>query len=1274
MDTKHLIKRVKIWITVSFACLAPATADDVGFSWTRVDAGQTESITEVSWDGSTFVGVGSRGLIATSNDGKSWDEHFQRSHPNFSDIAWNGTSFVAVGPGTTLLGSADGKAWENITLQADSDFTSVTWTGLEFIALDSSIYLSTSPDGITWTRGPGTIPSAGHQIESFDGFTYVITTGGIQRSSDLESWTQVLSASGLSEGHIRQWDDTLFCVGSSRIYSSEDGVTWSSASFVDSPPSSVEFRDIVWSGTRFVAFGNSTQIWTSQDGLEWSSANTLADDHDYGYWNGNEIILGDFASPPETSPDGLEWSQLRPDLHYPADSTVWTGVRYVTVGNHGHISTYSDSEPWSSHSSGTISNLVDIIWTGSFALASGDSGIVLKSGDGLTWEKTADGLLAGTVRVVWTGSQAFAFGSNGVFASSDGVIWSEVPGATLPSNLTNLTWHDGMFIGVGGLGKIVTSPDAVAWTSVPSGTTATLFTIGRSNTEFLIGGANGTLLASTDGSEWEPRSIPSVSVSDLEYRLGRWFLASTQGILQSTDGITWEMVSAVSKRSAPILEVHFVWNGSRLICTSLNAETVDGITWNQRPAQDHQTLSFYAVAKRSGEYVAVGEAGQISYSNDGYQWSAVTNTIEENLNAIVAGGGRWIAVGNSGMVVSSLDGMDWTTHESGTTEDLLDIAWNGSLFATTGKGGALLTSVDGQQWSSQLSDFTATIATIEASGSQFKAIASGGTVIDSPDGVSWNIHLQRFITDVVWNGSFYLAVGDGGLAYVSSPDALVWTSSPMGTSASFSGVCWTGSLFVATGSSGTIATSSDGVVWTLQTSGTTEWIQGVNWNNTQLVAVGHGGTILTSPDGMTWTDRSPVGYPDDYEDIIWANEGYVVVGRQGAFATSSDGTTWQKSGVVGDPYTVEWIGDRFIVHTNRIYSYDGTRVVSETSGLNATVFDLEWNDGDLFAATYDGIQLLKETRPKRWSAELVFPSPQLDNMTRNGSEYVATGRYGTILLSRDGIGWEMVNGGRTDNFFASAWNGSRFVGVASNRLEVSPDANRWNVPSEPLPRSSFSLVDVIWTGSRFIAVGPRSIFISTPDAESWIEAANYNQSPSSLYSIAGDDEQLVAVGYEGIIMVSDGLGESTADYETWIANQGDTDGLSAPLQDANDDGISNLLAYIHGIPAVGTLSPADRLALPSASFNPSEGEASFSFELRESYRPGATYVIEMSTDLTSGNWQIVQQYDGAWSEDPSLASISETLIPGNGLRIKASNFPDSADPGRCFLRLRATLP
>lgn len=1268
---------ILMWMGISLA----GTADEVGVSWRRVDDGRGDRFTRVCWEGPVAVGVGSRGLLRTSTDGKVWTLRNPGVQATLRGVAWSGSHYLVVGSGGTILRSPDGTDWQRIDAPPNRDFWGVTWTGTQFIALDSSYFLSTSADGVTWNRFQVSIPYNGYGIEHFDGATYLMNQFGIARSTDLVTWTQVLSLSNnnLPAG-IRKLNGRLFSVGPGRFpRSSTDGITWTSPTLTgpSSQPSQA-LSDIAWNGSIYLAVcGDSFNlVWRSLDGLAWTAENAAAGNATYVRWINGEFVAGDGARNLQTSLDGRDWTKT--GEHTQGNAAVWTGSRFIKVGNYGYIATSSDFETWTTRDSGIHTHLQNVVWTGSFALATAADGVVMKSSDGLVWTKVAGTTFTGSVRLAWTGTLVHAFSGSGTDTSTDGTSWTRI--STLPRFFYDVKWLRDRFIAIGSSGALESSVDGVAWTPGTSGTTGPLYAAAASPDEFMVGGQGGILRASTDGVTWSPRTVPvsGMTVSSLEYRFGRWFLASNKGIHHSVDGISWTAVPGLQTVPTVVDQIKLVWSGSELVCTALDARTSDGIHWQQR--EIFTSPDFNAVAKGvAGDYVAVGEAGMIHYSPDGYSWQAVESPTGNSLVAVTARPGRWVAVGSGGVIVSSPDGVDWTLRGSGTTTNLSDVASNGQRFAAVGQAGVLLVSPDGLTWSVQTTGTTVDIPNIESVGPGFKAFASSGRMIQSPDGIAWTLSTADLIADVTWNGSYYVAVGHNGWSYASNPDGLEWTRHPTNTFF-LTGICWTGTLHVACGTNGTILTSPDGITWTPRTSGVTSWVQAVVWNGTQLVAVGHAGTLLYSADGITWNKGTMSGGVFDYEDVAWADGRYVAVGKNGGSATSTNGVAWQSTtGIFGTSLTVDRVGTRFLAGAaGGLYSSTptSTQWVSASNGsFTSSIYDLEANGNKILAATTAGVYSLTESPPGKWITEvLVHASPMLDNLVRNGSEIVATGSLGTIVLSRNGISWKNVRGGRDAAFTSTATNGIDFVGVGNKRPLVSPDGTAWNSPAMPAGSPGFSLTEMIWTGSRFLGLGPGMVFRTPTDGTTWTSIGSTALSPPDASGVAGDDELLVAVGADGWIAVSDGSGDGSSDYQVWMTAQGVPAATGAPLQDANSDGISNLIAYIFGIPANGTLSSGQRAALPAVSFDPVDGSPVLTFELRESYRPGATYHVEASPDLQPDGWQVLQNYSAGWGSEPDQATITESPLPGGGVRITVSDFPEPDGEERCFFRLRARLP
>lgn len=225
----------------------------------------------------------------------------------------------------------------------------------------------------------------------------------------------------------------------------------------------------------------------------------------------------------------------------------------------------------------------------------------------------------------------------------------------------------------------------------------------------------------------------------------------------------------------------------------------------------------------------------------------------------------------------------------------LRVASNDTLIVAVGEGptpvspGRVVTSSDGgATWVTQTTPFDVGNSTVSAvcwaeglglwviGGFLFGA---GNTVIaTSPDAVTWTAQTTPFdaavaqVYDVVWNGTFLVAVGtgDSGLVVMTSSDAITWVaqSTPLDSGGDMRSVAWspTLSLFAAINEHGQIITSPDAGTWVLQVD---PWSlfpsgQGMTWSpaSGMFLASGAGGTvpqIARSIDGVTWQTAS--GFP-----------------------------------------------------------------------------------------------------------------------------------------------------------------------------------------------------------------------------------------------------------------------------------------------------------------------------------------------------------------------------------------------------------------------------
>ncbi len=259
---------------------------------------------------------------------------------------------------------------------------------------------------------------------------------------------------------------------------------------------------------------------------------------------------------------------------------------------------------------------------------------------------------------------------------------------------------------------------------------------------------------------------------------------------------------------------------------------------------------------------------------------------------------------------------------------LLGVAWTGSQLVAVGYGtdlggcpqyGLIVTSPDAQTWTRRTDCQSAPMIPlwgIAASGTQIVVVGASG-ILTSPDGATWTAQSGaegKFLLDVAWSGTTFVAVGEGGVI-LTSTDGTSWAPQTSGTQDDLWAVAWNGAAFVAAGGNGTILLSSaDGTSWSPATSGTTNGLLGVGGPAGMMVAVGGAGTILTSAGGLSWTSVGPGTTLPNYQGVGWSGQRLVAVGSQGTIATSTDGATWTSrfSPLSVDLRGVAWTGTRWV--------------------------------------------------------------------------------------------------------------------------------------------------------------------------------------------------------------------------------------------------------------------------------------------------------------------------------------------------------------------------
>ncbi len=841
-----------------------------GSVWLERDAPTTSALNDVIWGGDRFVAVGASGTVLTSNDGGQWTLRTGATSETLRGVAYNGLKFVAVGDGGVVVASADGATWATVSSGTSTQLNSVSWTGAQFVAVGANGVALRSVDGNNWTPLPLPTARTLRRVMRLGQYTFILGDEGvILRSADEVAW-EALASGTTNELRGAATDGARIVVaGVNGTLLSSDVAPGEISSL---SAASVQVNE---SGGMVALTVGGTTAWEAVETLPWMTVSPVAG-------TGSATVNVTIAAAPA--------GRLRTGVLSVGGRTI--NVRQgpaVAVRESGRVlgaaaqqfSIEVDSdEAWTAQSDASW------VWVGRPAGTGRERLTVAVDANTSGVDRAATIAISGS---------SFAVTQS---AAATGEVWT--PRNPLPQSRTiySLAASPTRWVGVGENGAIISSADGVNWTS-PVPASDWLFSVAWGAGRFVAVGSYGAVFTSDDGLVWEKR------FSDTGGRLwsvlwdGTQFVAYGDATLTSSDGIRWTVRVAPSNSGQGTVPSGIAARAGRLVAVSgynVSVSTNGGVSWSSSSLFPNSALN--GVAANNSVFVAVGDNGNIYASADGVSWTQRTPpTYNVIYWAVTWTGNLFVAVGTYGQIATSPDGIAWTARTSGVADALTAVAANGGEVVAAGTSGALIKSATGASWNrvgtsaAAAASTSASVTAICWNGAEFLAAqAYSDTWLVSSDGVTWTSRAipNRFVYDLVWNGSRYLGVTDGGS--ISSADGLTWTSAsmPLGQ---YYGVAWSGGKFLAVGYGGHIASSADGSSWSSQVSGTTASLNSVAWNGSLAVAVGTGGTIVTSPDGVTWTTRAS-GTASNLFDVAWGGGAFVAVGAAGTVVVSADGVSW----------------------------------------------------------------------------------------------------------------------------------------------------------------------------------------------------------------------------------------------------------------------------------------------------------------------------------------------------------------------------------------------
>jgi hypothetical protein len=1156
-------------------------------------------------------------LTFSVDDGVTWVTNAisgVASALQFTSIAYGAGLYVMVTNAGTIYSSPDTLIW---TLRQSSPngvaFTKIVYANGYFVAINNGNGTSftdqiyTSTNGTTWTAVAGIAAAVQPSDVIYANSVWVIVSsngaGNGLSSPDAITWT-----SRSQQGSLVQvvYANSIFAaVGGVGVATSTDGLTWTSNASAD-----LIGNSIAWTGSKWIVpvTRSSSSLYTTST-TNFSTWTIKYDNpHNvtpFGVVNvgANTIFIGVTGSmvvEPSLAQLGYG-SSLTASNSNSSTYTPLTSSRLLAYGASTYVAAFANNTYYSSDAiNWTATNsqpTVTIPMTGSqraiyylnstFFIVSNTSPYLNKSTDGITWTACGTNLNQTNYYAMAYGAGTYVIADSSInqiaYSTNPGTVnWTLVTVGT--GGFYDVTYANSLFVAVGTLGKIFTSPDGITWTSRLSLGSGNIRRVAYLNSLFIAMIDGGSFYTSTDGLTWTNRASNTTgNPYDITYAAGIYVaVGSSDDVVTSTDGFTWTsrrqaLIATTGTQFPSLTFYNIVWTGTYFVikASAVTYTSPDGITWTPRTSlfnSGGRSLTY-----NNGKLIAFNNSFYQTSSDSGVTWTKWNNYLAypfgQAYKIASNGSGTYVAVGtglvNFSTFSTSTDLMTWTPTQGSyylPAANAQDIAWDsvGSQFVVPANGsgapGLYFTSSDGFSWTPKLDQLLTTLNTVAPINNKIIALTSNGAAIiagasrQSLTGTFTitnyysiqNVQTGNVTPPVLYSGGVYVTYGSSNMI-MSSTDGITWTPRVnflTNSSYNYQAGCVANGIFFVLNSNGLMAYSSDGTTWYCNyQNGLTQVKTKVAYGAGVYVTVGVNG-IYTASDLVNWTNTSAVSFVDViYEASVSL---FVAVGASGSIYTSPDGTTWTtRTGGAGNFIKIYFANSVFIAlsSTGMFYSSNGTSWTAAIWSYSGAALSINARDviyaNSLFVAVSTSNSIYTSSNGSTWTLANLTTSGYVTffagTISFGASKFVISagpsgGGGATYLYSTDGVNWSQYVGPGTDgttSITAGAYAGNKFFLTGSGLLAYSTDGINFSHSTVITPVAT-SNTRTYKLNNKYFACTNGGLFYSSDGLSwSWMDKAF-----TLMRSVAYDGTYYYAVT-TGVSTSSASTVFRSADGATW---------------------------------------------------------------------------------------------------------------------------------------------